>query len=374
MLGALVDLGVEKEVITSALKKLPIDQYSISWEKTVKKGIASTFCKVECAESNVHRHLKDVVAIIEQGDISISSKQRAVNMFTRLAEAEAKVHGTSVNKIHFHEVGAVDAIIDIVGTAVAVDHLGDVTFIGSPVRTGFGTIEIAHGTYPVPAPGTAGLLKNVPCYAGEFEGEWTTPTGATILTELCSKFEQMPAMEIKAIGYGAGGRDHAHLPNVLRLISGNIVESKQKSVIVIEAQIDDMNPQIVGHLQELFNKAGALDWYTTPVQMKKNRPGFLLTVLCRQEQREKIAQILFSETTTIGYRYYPVEREELERTFESVDTPFGSITIKIAYRNGEIANAAPEFEDCRLAAEKHNVPLKTVQESALKAWHDAEGK
>lgn len=368
MLGALADLGVDSAQILSALKTLPLGDFSLTWEKTSRRGIGATRAVVEAPEQHHHRGLSDILKIVEESSISSKAKKLASRIFTRLAEAEAQVHGTNIDSIHFHEVGAVDAIVDIVGTAVALDMVGAVAFIGSPVRTGFGTVRCAHGDYPIPAPGTAELLKGVPSFAGDAEGEWTTPTGAAILTTLCESYSAMPLMRIEKIGYGAGSREHEAMPNLLRLLVGETTGEIRPQVAVIEMQLDDMSPEIFSHLSDLLSKSEALDWYITPVQMKKNRPGQLLTVICRVELREQITSLLFSETSTIGLRYYTAARDELEREFVSVPTALGEIRIKVAKRNGKVMNAAPEYEDCRRIAEQTGTPLKSVRELAMKAW------
>ena len=367
-LGALVDLGVSEELIIKAIKSLPIDKYEISWNKIVKKGIGATFADVKCLEDHHHRGLPKIKEIISAGDLTPGAKELAIRIFTRLAEAEAHVHKIDIEKVHFHEVGAVDAIVDIVGAAVAIDSLGDVKFIGSPVRTGFGTVKIAHGQFPIPAPATALLLRDVPVFAGEHEGEWVTPTGAAILSTVCSEFGQMPAMKIKSIGYGAGSREHAHLPNVLRVLEGETVGAEQGGVTVVEAQVDDMSPEIFSHLNDLLSQSSALDFYLTPIQMKKNRPGNLITVICRQESLGEISEIIFNETSSIGIRYYQAQRMELERELVTISSKNGEVRVKLARRGGKIVNAAPEYEDCVALARKTGIPLKKVQQEVMRLF------
>ena len=367
-LGALVDAGADGEKVISALATLPVSGFELRWERAESKGISATRAVVAAEEGHHHRDLAKILEIIGSSGIGAGAKSTAENIFKRLAEAEAGVHGVPVDQVRFHEVGAVDAIVDIVGAAVAVDLLGAELCIGSPVRTGFGTVRCAHGEYPIPAPGTAALLKGVPAYAGQFEGEWTTPTGAAILTTLCRRFEPLPPMRCERIGYGAGSRRHETLPNLLRVFVGELTEEQANEVTVIEAQIDDMSPEIAGHLQDRLREAGALDCYVTPVQMKKNRPGFLLTVICRPELRPALADLLFRESTTIGYRFYSAGREELERSIEEVDTPYGTIGVKVARRGGRVVNASPEYEDCLRAAEAAGVPLKMVRDAAAGAY------
>jgi uncharacterized protein (TIGR00299 family) protein len=367
-LAALIDAGADPEKILSVLSTLPVTGYKLSWQKIKRNGLAATQASVKTSEDHHHRGLPEILEIIEAGGLSERARNCAARIFRRLAEAEAEAHGVSVEKVHFHEVGAVDAIVDIVGTAVAADLLDADLFISSPVRVGFGTVRCAHGVYPIPAPGTAALLRGVPTYAGEFEGEWTTPTGAAILTALCARFEPQPEMRVERIGYGAGSREHTSLANLLRIFLGETPEGASTEVVVLEAEMDDVNPQIIGRLAELLPAAGALDWYTTPVQMKKNRPGILLTAICPPAHRPELADIIFKETTTIGYRYYRAARDELERNLETVQTPLGAIRVKVARRGGVVMNAAPEYEDCRKAAEAGGRPFKEVRDMAMRAY------
>lgn len=371
-LGAFVDLGIDAAAIRAALDTLPLHGYELAFEKVTRNGIAGTRAIVNVDEHHHHHHrgLGDVLRIIADSGLSRRAQDLAARIFTRLGEAEARVHATTPDKVHFHEVGAVDAIIDICGAAVAVDLIGESVFSASPVRTGFGSVRAAHGILPIPAPGTAELLTGIPAFAGEIEGEWATPTGVAILGALVSSYGPMPTLTVQAVGYGAGTRQHPEMPNLLRLIQGERGTMRGTEVQIIEAEIDDMNPQIFGHLHNLLSSAGALDWYVTPVQMKKNRPGSLLTILCRPELREKIADILFRETTTIGYRHYAAAREELLREIVIVRTELGDIGIKVARRDGDLMNAQPEYEDCRKLAEACCLPLKQVQEMAMRAFHE----
>lgn len=369
-LGALIDLGADPDKIAAALSKLPVEGYVLTWERIKRNGLVATRATVRTAESHHHRGLQQVLEIIEAGDLSSRAGKIAKKIFTRLAEAEAEAHGVTVEKVHFHEVGAVDAIVDIVGTAVAVDLLDAELFEASAVRVGFGTVRCAHGVYPVPAPGTASLLRGVPTYSGEFEGEWTTPTGAAILAALSDCFGPMPMMRVERIGYGAGSREHESLANLLRVFLGEVVEAASSEVIVMETEIDDMNPQIIGRLAELLPAAGALDWYTTPAQMKKNRPGLLLTVICTHERRPALADLIFNETTTIGYRFYRAAREELERESIEVETALGLINVKVAKRGGFVVNVAPEYDDCLRAAEESARPFKEVRDAATRAYYE----
>jgi uncharacterized protein (TIGR00299 family) protein len=367
-LGALFDLGVDASKVSNALATLPLQGFSLAAEPTMRNGISGTQAVVKTDEGHHHRGLKEILDIIEASKVSGPAKALASKIFGKLAESEAKIHGIDIEKVHFHEVGALDAIVDIVGAAVALDSLGDIRCICSPIRVGHGTIKIAHGTYPIPAPATAGLLSGIPVFAGDFPGEWTTPTGAAILSTICTEFGPMPTLAIDKIGYGSGTREHPDLPNMLRLVLGKETTSEAPEVMLLETQIDDMNPETFSHLHDLLAQSPALDWYLTAIQMKKNRPGTLLTVLCRPADREAIAAIVLKETSTIGYRYRMMNRFELDREFAKVTTEFGEITIKTANLDGETINAAPEYEDCHKAALEHDVPLEQVRQAALAAW------
>jgi len=373
VLGALVDLGADRDALLAALETLPVEGFKLLFERANKNGIEATHAIVETDEDHHHRGLSKIISIIDGSGVSGKARQLAKDIFTRLGKAEAEIHGVDIEEIHFHEVGALDAIVDIVGAAVALDLIGAEAVIGSPVRTGFGTVRCAHGDYPIPAPATALLLRDVPVYAGELEGEWSTPTGAAILTSICSDFRSMPAMKVHRIGYGAGKRSVESMPNLLRVFLGEVEDEQPRQVVVIEAEIDDMNPQLFGHLHDLLPAAGALDWYLTPVQMKKNRPGSLLTVICKHGSRPVVADLIFRETTTIGYRYYHAAREELEREIVKVATPLGEIGVKVARRGGGIVNVMPEFEDLRRVAEASGRPLKEVRELAMQAFMERNG-
>jgi uncharacterized protein (TIGR00299 family) protein len=288
-------------------------------------------------------------------------------VFTCLAAAEAKVHNEPIDHVHFHEVGALDAIIDVVGAAICFDLLKIDRFISSPLHVGSGTVEMEHGRFPVPPPAVAELLRDKPIYSTEVKGELVTPTGAAIVATVCSEFGQIPQIKLVAIGYGAGTRSYPDFPNVLRVMIGEATVTGDESLLIIETNIDDMPPQHFGHVMDRAFELGALDCYFTPIQMKKNRPAVLLTVLCNPEQREVLMQMLFSETTTIGIRSYEVQRRALDRSVERVQTPYGPIDVKVARLNGEVVNQMPEYEECRAAARKAGVPLQVVQDAARAA-------
>lgn len=323
------------------------------------------------------RHLSEIKKIIAGSTISAKAKQTATEIFEALGAAEAKIHNVPVETIHFHEVGAVDAIVDIVGAAVGAEALHVDRIVCSPLNVGGGTVVCAHGTFPVPAPATLELLKGAPVYSGEIQKELVTPTGAAIVKVLAEEFGPMPAMTVTQTGYGAGSRSFAAHANVLRITVGESVtmtESKsalpKDEVMVLEANIDDLNPQLFGYTAERALAAGALDVFATPVQMKKSRPGTLVTLLTKPEDAERIAELVFRETSTIGVRTRREQRYVLPRRFETVQTRWGTVRIKVAQLNGTASNYAPEYEDCRQIAEEHRVPLKNVMQEALKIYLD----
>ena len=372
ILGALVGAGVDPHALIEQLQLLGVGGWQIDFERVDRSGIGSTYAKVQTAHEHAHRHLSDILKIIYGSRLNDRVKDRAARIFSRLAEAEAHVHNLPVEKIHFHEVGALDAIIDVCGAAVGFDLLNIQRFICSPLRVGFGMARMAHGTFPIPPPAVAELLKGKPIYAGDIEGEFVTPTGAAIITTVCDRFEALPSMQIHATGYGAGTRNPKGFPNALRLLVGeteNASSDLDESLLMIETNIDDMSPQIFGHVMDRAFDLGALDCYLTQTQMKKNRPGILISILCRPTDREKLLEMLFSETTTIGARSYEVTRRALARETVRVETAFGPIDVKVAHANGQL-KAMPEFEQCRAAAEKAGVAVREVQESAFNAYHN----
>jgi uncharacterized protein (TIGR00299 family) protein len=320
-----------------------------------------------------HRGLTEIRQIISAAAISESAKNMAIRTFEALGAAEAKIHSVPVESIHFHEVGAADAIVDIVCAAVGVEALGVDEIVCSRLNVGGGTVKCAHGTFPVPAPATVELLKGVPVYSSGIEAELVTPTGAAIAKTIATRFGAFPEMKIEKSAYGAGSRDFSGHPNVLRLVIGEALpalagKTKSETVSVLEANLDDLNPQVFGYVMDRLLEEGALDVFGMPVQMKKNRPGTLLTVLCKPEDAEKLAQLIFSETTTLGVRRREESRQTLARRWESVRTEWGEVRIKIASMNGTVTNYAPEYEDCRRIAAEHHVPLKTVMQEASRAY------
>src|SRR5215831_5361306 len=308
ILGALVDAGVDPQALIDQLQLLGVPGWKIDFERVDRSGISATYAHVQTEHEHAHRHLGDILKIIYESQLKQSVKDRAALVFSRLAEAEARIHNQPVEKIHFHEVGAIDAIIDVCGAAIGFDLLGAERFVSSPLRVGFGMARMAHGRFPIPPPAVAELLKGKPIYAGDIEGEFVTPTGAAIIASVCGRFENVPPMNIESTGYGAGTRNPKGFPNALRVLVGETAEiaPADETLLMIETNIDDMSPQLFGYVMDRAFQLGALDCYLTPVQMKKNRPGTLVSILCRPTEREKLLQLLFAETTTIGIRSYEV--------------------------------------------------------------------
>jgi uncharacterized protein (TIGR00299 family) protein len=365
VLGALVDSGVELPALETELRRLQLPDWKISAERVKRGALFATHVKVETHEHHHHRGLSTILQLIDGAAIDPRAKDRATRIFQRLGEAEAKVHEIDIEKVHFHEVGAVDAIVDIVGAAIGFELLGVDEFACSILDVGAGTVKTAHGILPVPAPATAELLRGAPTFSSGIEKELVTPTGAAIATTLATRFAEIPPMELKSIGHGAGYSDLAERPNVLRLLIGDSLGIEKgrhwdPPVTVIEANIDDMSPQLYGYFVERSLAAGALDVFSTSVQMKKNRPGLLVTLLCEPEALERVIDVIFRETTTIGVRTHEVRRRTLEREFVAVETPLGEVRMKVSRLNGTMLNAAPEFEDCRRIAAQKGIPLKQV--------------
>jgi uncharacterized protein (TIGR00299 family) protein len=368
ILGAMIAAGVAPETLNEQLGLLDVAGYSVDFETVDRSGISATYARVNVAHEHLHRHLSDILKIIYDSRLSDAIKDRAARIFSRLADAEARVHNVPVAKIHFHEVGALDAIIDVVGAAICFDLLGVERFVSSPLHVGSGTVNMEHGHFPVPPPAVAELLKGVPTYATDIVGELVTPTGAAIITTVCEEFGPLPRLEAEQIGYGAGTRQYEKFPNVLRVFIGEDAVAKgNESLWMIETNMDDISPQILGHVMERAFELGALDCYFTPVQMKKNRPGVLLSILCRSEQRTALNELLFAETTTLGVRAYAVERQALQRKIVVVETQYGPIDVKVAEINGQAIKVMPEYEQCRLAARAANVPLRLVEAAAVAA-------
>jgi len=393
-LGALIDAGASFDLLKSELGKLSLRQaqdaqeFELTLDRVTKRGISASDVTVH-THHNEHHHghghshgrtYSEIRRIIEESELSDDVKRKSVAIFTKLGEAEAKIHNKSIEEIHFHEVGAVDAIVDIVGSCICLELLGIKKLYCSPIPTFTGMVEIAHGKFPLPAPATVEILKNAPWRELGVEGEIVTPTGAAIVATLAEGFGTMPAMSITSTGYGAGKKDFG-IPNVLRVIVGDTLLRQAQDashdlrtgecaeVAVIETNIDDLSPQIYEIVMERLFDAGALDVYLTPIQMKKNRPATLLSVICEPGLIDKLSGIIFEETTSIGVRIDSRRRICLQREIVTVETEFGPISLKIARRDGATMNCQPEYEDCKSAAARHSVSFKRVRDAAIVAFY-----
>ena len=371
MLGALVDAGLEIEELRRELAKLKLTGYTIEANRVLKRHIAGTLVDVKTQEEGVERHLADILGIVERSDLSQEVKGTSGAIFTKLAEAEARVHGLDVENIHFHEVGGLDAIVDIVGSVVGLRNLDIEEVYSSPLHLGAGFVECAHGLLPVPAPATLELVKGVPTYGRDVKAELTTPTGAAIISTLTKGFGRAPAMNVEAIGYGAGHRD-LPIPNLLRVSIGQAVEQRgqgyeQDVVTLIEANIDDMNPELYEHVMGKLFERGALDVFLTPIQMKRNRPAVKLSALVGEADLDGVLNAFFDETTTLGVRLYETRRNKLSRENITVETKYGKVDVKVGKLGDVVKNVSPEYEDCRKIASQLGVSLKEVYEEARKA-------
>lgn len=378
-LGAIVDAGVSLKKLGDRLKSLPVRGYRLESARVTRSSIASTkvdvILKPDAGVPGAgSRKWKDIDDIIGKSGLSPHIKERARKIFRRLFEAEGKIHGKAYNKTHLHELGAVDCLVDIVGTLIGLDILGVDKLYASAVNLGSGSVKTGHGKLPVPAPATAEILKGIPVYSSDIPFELTTPTGAAILSGLADGFVNLPLMKIDRIGYGAGRKDFTDLPNVLRILVGETAVKNQEKhsglspssrhLTLIETNIDDMNPQLYGYVMERLFKAGALDVYLTQIIMKKGRPGVLITALCPPDRKTAIMDILFRETTTLGIRFYETSRTALEREIKEIRTKWGKIRIKTAMAGNDTMKRSPEYEDCRSISVKHKLPLIEVMRQA----------
>jgi uncharacterized protein (TIGR00299 family) protein len=377
ILGAMIDAGVDPAALMNQLECLNVSGFKIDFKRVERSGISSTHAVVHAAHEHQHRHLSDIKKIIDKSNLSSEVKSRAIQIFTRLAEAEARVHNQHIDQVHFHEVGALDAIVDVVGASICFEMLGIQRFVSSPINVGTGFVEMEHGRFPVPPPAVVELLKGVPFYSTEVQGELLTPTGAAIITTVCESYGMLPEITVELSGYGAGTRQYEKFPNVLRIFVGDTgpqsTERRAESLtagsgklepalMLLETNLDDLSPQILGHLMERAFELGALDCYFTAVQMKKDRPGTLVSILCEIRHCESLTDLLFKETTTLGVRSYEVKRRTLQRETVRVETQYGPIDVKVAYLNGSVVNEMPEFEQCRRAASETGLPLKVIQD------------
>jgi uncharacterized protein (TIGR00299 family) protein len=373
-LAALIDAGVDGHAIQDGVASLGLP-IQLEIEKVRKGGFAATYVRVEAPEEHSHRFLPEVEEIIQRGRLTDRQRDLARRIFRRLAEAEATVHGMPLEKVHFHEVGALDSIADIIGAAIGLDLLGAERFTSRSVPTGSGTVQCAHGLMPIPAPGTAELLKGVPLAPSPIKAELTTPTGAAILTTVVQEWIEQPVMTVERIGHGAGRREFIEQPNLLRLFVGEAhgwpsVGLECDQVWVLETNLDDLPAEVIGYCYDLLLAAGALDVFSTPIFMKKNRPGVLLSVLAPESAVPTLESILFRETMTFGIRRYPATRSKLQRKASTVATPWGPIQGKLGWRGNQLPIFTPEYEDCARVARAHGVPLREVFAQAQKAYTD----
>lgn len=374
-LGALIDAGVSVDAVRAGIHSLGLPNVELRVAEVKRCGFRATHATVAHQPEHAHRHLHHITSLIDASELTGHQKDLARQIFTRLGEAEAKVHGTTLQRVHFHEVGAVDSIVDICGAAIALDLLGVDRIVCSAIPTGSGTIEIAHGRCSVPAPATAELLTGIPLAASVLPFELTTPTGAAIVATVVNEFGPLPPMTIARIGYGAGSRDLAEQPNLLRVLVGELAaaeesveSSSEDQVWVVETNLDDVTGEVIGHCISRLWEAGALDVYTTAIQMKKNRPGVVLSSLCPSALLPKIERIIFHETGTLGTRRWRVSRHKLERRLHTVATRWGEIAGKLGWMAGEPPSFSPEYDACQRVAREHGVTLRDVYEAAHQAW------
>lgn len=359
-LGSMIDLGFPVEFLEKELKKLRISLPRIQINITERMGIRASFFEVESSDEHQHRHLAEIIELIKGAQFEEKVTELAIKCFSLLAETEAKIHGVSIEEIHFHEVGAVDAIIDIIGAFIALSYLQIEKVIVSPIRVGFGTVQCAHGVIPVPAPATTDLLTGFIVYGGEIPGEWATPTGAAILKTIATSSKAIPMMKIIKTGYGAGS-ENRNIPNVLRVILGDMEENQiDETQMIVETNIDDMNPECYSFLGDLLLAAGAKDYFFTPIHMKKGRPGVLITVITPIEKILPVEEILLTETTTLGIRKYQVQRRCMERNCLELEIDGCRIKVKTAVYKGKVFKYAPEYEDCIFAAKILNRPVLDI--------------
>ena len=367
ILGAMIDLGLSVEGLEAQLKQhLNLPEYHLSAHKTTRGSITGTKLEIRLAHPATTGHplnAQQILSLIETSSLEPTPKQKSLWIVKRLAEAEAKVHGVRMEEVHFHELGGIDTIIDIVGAVLGLGLLGCQKIISSPLNLGSGFITTCHGTLPVPAPATLELLKGIPAYGSPSQYELTTPTGAAIITTLAQQFSPMPLMRVERFGCGAGSRDIPEKPNLLRLIQGESLATLQEDeVTVIETNIDNMNPEFYPHIMDRLLQQGALDVTLTPITMKKGRPAVKLTILSDLPQRDRLIQTLFEESTTIGLRFYQAQRKKLAREIKLIETRYGPMRVKLGYLDGRLCQVSPELADCQEGADKLGVPIKELYE------------
>jgi uncharacterized protein (TIGR00299 family) protein len=371
ILGSLVDAGVPLETLKELLKGLNLDEFDLLSKTVDKNGFKATHLEVTVNKQPPERHLKEIEEIIKMAEIPAKIKTEAIEIFNKIASVEAGIHNLPIEQVHLHELGGTDTIVDVVGTLMALEYLNIENINSSAVPLGKGFVKGAHGNIPLPAPATIALLEGVPVFGRDIEAELVTPTGAALLSNLVEDFGPPPNMVIQSIGYGAGSRD-LPIPNLLRIFIGEVQESEggnKEHLMVIETNIDDQNPEIYPYLSDLLFDAGALDVILIPVQMKKNRPGTQIQILSEISDTERLKSIVFTETTTLGVKQYPVERFSLSRKFEEINTPYGKVRIKIATIAEDKLKVSPEFEDCAQLARKHQVPVQKIYQAAIELYN-----
>jgi uncharacterized protein (TIGR00299 family) protein len=376
ILGALIDAGADLNKLESELRQLKISGFTLKAEKTTRRGLSGTRFFVDADHSHAERHLTDIERIMDNSGLADDIKARAKSIFCDLAHVEAKIHNTKPGDVHFHEIGGLDSIVDVVGSLIAMKMLGIETMYASRIPVGTGFVECDHGVLPLPAPATLELLKGIPVYASSIEKELVTPTGIAILKHVVQSFGTIPEMKIERIGYGAGSRD-LKIPNLLRVWIGETEarqEYEQDEVILIEPNIDNMNPEILGYALERLLERGALDVFMTPIFMKKNRPGTLLSILITPDKLDETISIIFAETTSLGIRFQRLERRKLPRDLITVETSFGPVRVKVSHIDTEKRIISPEYEDCREIAVRKGIPLRKVYEEAQAATERISGK
>jgi uncharacterized protein (TIGR00299 family) protein len=389
ILGALVALGVDREKLAEEIKLLDVSDFEIEFSRVDRSGISAVHADVKVPHEHAHRHLHTIEKIINDSRLSEKIKARATAIFTNLATAEAKIHGIDVGKVHFHEVGAMDAIIDVVGACIGFEMLGVEKFACSKIHVGSGFAQMAHGKFPIPPPAVAELLKNAPIYSTDIEGELITPTGAAIIATVCTEFGKIPEMRVEQAAYGAGTREYKNFPNVLRLIFGETDDESRTTndesqidsghrlpttdhLLLIETNLDDLSPQILGFVMERALALGALDCWFTPIQMKKNRPATMVSLLCERSHRKVLTELLYTETSTLGVRIKEIERDCLPREIVRIETELGAVDVKIARLDGKIVNAKPEYEQIREIALKSNIPFYKIEKKVLEKLKNSE--
>ena len=372
VLGALIDLGLDRDYLKKELDKLDISGYEIQVKKVGKNSISGTKVDIIAKEKQAHRCLNDINKIIDKSALDSDVKESCKNIFLKLGRAESKVHGIDIQKVHFHEVGALDTILDIAGIVIGLKKLNIKKVFSSRLHIGSGFVKCAHGTIPVPAPATAELIKGIPVYSTGVSGELVTPTGAAVITHLTTDFGKMPHMRVDKVGYGAGKSEMEH-PNLLRIFMGELVsEYDTDTVNVIETNIDDMNPEYYSHLIEKLLAQGALDAFIANIQMKNSRPAIKVSVISTPENTDKLAEIIFNETTTFGVRIFEAERKKLFAEKKQVKTKYGAVSVKMGSTNRGIKTISPEYRDCKKLADENNVPLKEIYDLAKSAAKSSE--